>query len=422
MPPLPDPSSADLRLTAGTRSRKFKNSMRITPSIRRSALSGVALLSLLASCGPPKEAAQRPFAMGFTSYPYDIDPADTAAVDYTYDKIAANGDLIAFHFDSGIPWNEALEGRVGSAADCSGIRADIARKKASIKPGVKVYVGLSALDSSRTALALYRDDAGDVKPLPAPWSGYGFGSADLLSAYENYCAYLIDELHPDYFNYGIEGNSGNWPPAPDPKFQDYLGFCARVYAYLRARYPGLKLLVSCIADGKAASEANARALLAYSDYIGLSIYPFTYLDPVIPVFGASYGNADPGAYPSDWLTRTLALAPGKRIAVCETGMIAENLDLTATPFPILKFGNEAWQADYVEKLLGQCAALDAEFVVWWEIRDYDAGWRWLKSIGLKDPLLAIWKDTGLIDGGGRSRSSLAVWKRWLGKPRVAAAP
>jgi hypothetical protein len=354
--------------------------------------------------------------MGFTSYPYDVDPSDAAAAEYTYREIGAHGDLVAFHFDSGIPWNEALAGTIGSAPSVSGIRSDVERKKAAVPSGAAVYVGLSALDSSRTALAAYRDDSGDAKSLPAPWNGYGFDSADVLAAYEGYCRYLIDQLHPDYFNYGIEGNSANWPAAPDPRFASYLDFCSKLYARLRASYPDLKLLVSCVMDGKPASEANARALLAYSDYIGLSLYPFTYLDPAIPVFGRYYGNADPNAYPADWLARIRELAPGKRLAVCETAMIAENLDLTATSAPILKFGSEGWQADYVEALLGQCAGLGAEFVVWWEIRDYDIGWKWLNSIGLTDPFLAMWKDVGLIDGKGRERDGLAVWERWLDKP------
>src|SRR5512147_415442 len=82
------------RLTAETRLRKFNAMTRCAPSLRITALLGAALLPFLAACGPPKEASQRPFAMGFTSYPYDVDPADAYAIDYTYEKIAANGDLI----------------------------------------------------------------------------------------------------------------------------------------------------------------------------------------------------------------------------------------------------------------------------------------------------------------------------------------
>lgn len=124
--------------------------------------------------------------------------------------------------------------------------------------------------------------------------------------------------------------------------------------------------------------------------------------------------------PADWLSRAQAFAPGKKVAVCETGMIAEDMDLRASAFPILKRGSESWQSAYVERLLADCGSLDAEFVVWWEIRDYDLGWKWLNDHGVTDPLLSVWKDIGLIDGSGRERAGLSVWKSWLDLPRGGA--
>jgi len=352
--------------------------------------------------------------MGFTTYPYDVDPADTDSVSYTSEKINAYGDIVAFHFDSGIPWNEALAGTVGTSSLVSGIRRDLDAKKTQAKAGHKIYLGLSALDSSRISLAGYRDDGGDGRPLPFPWNGYGFNDPDVLAAYENYCAFLIDALRPDYFNYGIEGNSEHWS---DSGFAAYVGFCSKVYAYLRAKYPDLKLLVSCMVNGNAPAEVRARALMPFSDYIGVSMYPFMYLDPVRLDGGCYVGNADPGAYPSDWLSKVQSYAPGKKIAICETGLIAEDLDLRSTAFPLLKRGTESWQSEYVNELLSECDSLKAEFAVWWEIRDYDAGWKWLNDLGITDPLLSAWKDIGLIDGSGRERPSLSAWKSWLDKSR-----
>jgi hypothetical protein len=45
--------------------------------------------------------------MGVTPWPYDF---TAAAQQYTYETIGAHTDLVAHHFDEGIPWPEALAG------------------------------------------------------------------------------------------------------------------------------------------------------------------------------------------------------------------------------------------------------------------------------------------------------------------------
>ncbi len=72
------------------------------------------IILLISSCSkeenpivePPPQAT-RTFYMGFTPFPYDI---SNEAVDYVYDKLATDADLISHHFDDGIPWPEALSG------------------------------------------------------------------------------------------------------------------------------------------------------------------------------------------------------------------------------------------------------------------------------------------------------------------------
>src|SRR6056297_405704 len=73
-------------------------------------------VSLLQACGgssgtttsmPPPEPDTRPFALGFTPWPYE---ASTTAVNFVYTEAASRGDFIAHHLDGGIPWNEALNG------------------------------------------------------------------------------------------------------------------------------------------------------------------------------------------------------------------------------------------------------------------------------------------------------------------------
>ena len=160
---------------------------------------------------------------------------------------------------------------------------------------------------------------------------------------------------------------------------------------------------------------DAKAILAKSDLIGISIYPFMYLGSLSNVSGIWTGDADPSVYPADWLAALTNLAVNKKLAICETGFVAEDLDLST--FNLYKKGSPEWQSNYVERLLGGCQDLHAEFVVYWEIRDYDAGWAWLQAHGISNQLVSTWKDTGLIDGAGNPRPALTLWQSWLTRSR-----
>lgn len=63
--------------------------------------------------------------------------------------------------------------------------------------------------------------------------------------------------------------------------------------------------------------------------------------------------------------------------------------------------------------MGQLQAMDARFVVWFLPRDHD----WLNDRlfpnGVTDPVMLIWRDTGLLDENGFIRPGLLLWDRWL---------
>ena len=46
----------------------------------------------------------RSFSMGLTPFPYDV---TVEAVDNTYIILSQHTDIVAHHFDSGVPWQEA---------------------------------------------------------------------------------------------------------------------------------------------------------------------------------------------------------------------------------------------------------------------------------------------------------------------------
>jgi hypothetical protein len=363
------------------------------------------ILLIIATCiqftGCKKETENtitetRSFYMGFTAWPFDF--ADSA-YQYTYNKINELGDLIAFHFDNGVPWNEAL----ANAGYPQSLLNDLTIKKAKIQSGHKLYVSLSALRSPRTKLALYKNDA-DNQPLQAPWDTAGFENVDVVKAYINYCSFLIDKLNPDFFNYGIESNSHEWDAK---EFSKYKNFCSKVYAALKNKYPNVGLMVSIMVDSDPKSFENAAELMPYNDYIALSIYPYVYIG------SSNYGDANPDNFPNDWLSKMRNIAPDKKFGITETGYIAEDFNLS--DYGITKHGTEEWQVKFISKLLTECNVLKAEFVIYWQVRDYDLGWKYLQSIGLNNQALSAWKDIGLIDGNGNDRPSLNIWKEWLAK-------
>lgn len=344
----------------------------------------------------PESKETRSFYMGFTSFPYDF---TKEARLYTYDKVNQYSDLIAFHFDNGIPWNEALNNN----AYPQNILDDLSEKKSSIKQGHKVYVSVAPLGSNRASLALYKNTY-DNQPLMSPWNTLSFNDTAVITAYLNYCYLLIDKLNPDYFNYGIESNSENWAAE---NFEKYKFFCSKIYSAIKNKYPNIKLMVSMMVNDDEKCYNYASALMPYSDIIALSIYPFIYIG------SPSYGDANPDNFPADWISKMSSLDTDKKIGITETGYIAEDLNLS--DFGITKHGTENWQTKYVSKLLKECDDLQTEFVVYWQIRDYDLGWAFLNSIGIKDQATAAWKDIGLFDGDGNVRTSLNAWNDWLKK-------
>jgi len=112
-----------------------------------------------------------------------------------------------------------------------------------------------------------------------------------------------------------------------------------------------------------------------------------------------------------WLSQAQDYAPGLPIAIAETGWIAEDLVIPAYSLNIA--GSAAWQAEYVQKLLAEADRLDAVFVTWFAMVDYDT--LWVDSLG-QDPLAQIWRDTGLYDEALHARTAVAAWDGWLARP------
>lgn len=344
----------------------------------------------------------RPFYMGMTPNPYEYTPE---AKEETYRILDEHTDIIVHHFDSGIPWPEALRGEPYKEQ----VEKDLRYRTAKLGEGRRVYLAIAPLDHQRSHLAGYWGESPSM-PRTGEWKDKAYDDPEVITAYLNFCRDLIGRFEPQYFNYGVEANL-SWTDPEDPAFRSFLAFAERVYTTLKAEYPDLPVFLSLVKKGPveppAAVEINRR-LLQYSDLVAVSTYPF--------LVDLGSLEADPAYMPGDWFYSMASLDPGKPFAVAETGYIAE--DLYVPDSEVLLKGTEEWQADYVRLLLRECDALDTEFVTWFVPRDYDRASEYLKEVGGFPEWVHLWRDCGLLDGEGRARESLGVWDAWLGLEKV----
>jgi hypothetical protein len=333
--------------------------------------------------------------MGFTDFPYAL---TTQAVYETWDYVRGDGDLIVLHFDGGVPWTEALDGTPYS----TDFENDLAFSASQLSIGYVVYVAVTPISATRDGLALYRGDAPN-EPLPAPWNAYAFDAPEVVAAFTAYCEDMIDRFDPDYFAYGIEANMlASLEPG---KWSAFRTLASEVYLNLKAAHPDLPVFLTFQADAFHASPVSQAAavddVLPWTDVIAVSGYPFT-----APL-------EDPALLRSDYFSALAALAPEKPFAVSETAWPAEPVGWPAW-YSI--DASEESQMRYVERVLEDCDALDARFLVWFFSRDFDEAWdsdfQYLPDAGL----IRFWRDTGLYTGDGAARQGLGLWLLNLGRP------
>ena len=97
--------------------------------------------------------SERPFPlMGFTPLAYDTsqDAVERALIeDVVYAAIDEHANIIAHHFDEGVPWQEAFEERPYHP----NVEANIASRLEHTRPDQEVYLALTPLYQDRRSLA-----------------------------------------------------------------------------------------------------------------------------------------------------------------------------------------------------------------------------------------------------------------------------
>ena len=371
-------------------------------------LAAAALILVTASEARAQGMVEFPL-MGFTPMPFDAsaDDAEQAAIDdVVYETLSSRGNIIAHHFDEGVPWQAAFEGRTLYHPN---IEAAIANRLARTPPDQRIYLALTPLAQDRRSLA---DNWGaeSREPRPGAWAARDFGDFEVLVAYYNFCREMIRRFQPDYFAYAIEANL--WADETDPdRFSAFWGFSAWIYQGLKAEFPELPIFLTVVADDDARFARQwpyTATLLGSSDLVAVSSYPYFYPDLA----------GDPASIPDDWFSRIRDLAPGKPYAVAETGYIAEDLSFPVGPGSVhVVPGDAAWQDQYLQFVMTDAVNASAAFVIWFVSIDYDALWEKISTDPQTPSIFLLWKDTGLIDETFTARPALFTWDVWLAYSR-----
>jgi len=347
--------------------------------------------------------------LGFTPLPPELSDAQGSVLDQVYSKLQDNGDIIAHHFDDGIPWPEAAAGG-GVTSYHPSLQADWQFRRAMTPPGHKVYVAITPISISRDRLAPYRGAQSDtpLTQLGEPWQSASFDDALVKQAYLQHAINTVEFFAPDYLVLSIEANLlMKLQPQQWPAFFDLY---RTTWLAIKQIYPSLPVFASMTAhdllpgltDADHAQQQALRDILPSSDLLGLSFYPF------LSALGT--GPIDPGVFTK------LAKLTDKPIAIAETGMPAQTQSLQLgeadNTVTLVLDGSSSKQADYIRQLLQAAQQHDFRFVIQFVAQDYD---QLCVQIECTD-FQRLWQDTGLWDEQGQARPALTVWRNWLTRP------
>ena len=360
------------------------------------------LLLLINSCKEnsittPETGKIRNYYLGFTPFPYDVTPE---AVEFSYKIIKSESDIVAHHFDDGIPWQEALDDKEFH----QNLMADWEYRKSHTPVGHKIYLAITPINITRNGLAPYKAEKGNI-PLPPPWNTYKFNNPKIKTAYFNYAKRIINFFNPDFLTIGIEVNLLADSDTSLVKWNAYLELHKFVYSELKKLFPALPIMVSFVGMDLIEGYRNVNHdvqikafndMIDYTDYFGLSMHTF------LSKFLADTINAA--------IFKNIFSLSSKPIAICETSYPAQKFSIFNNS--LIFNGSANKQKKYFELLLSSAEKYNVKFIINFVIRDYDALW---KAIGSPDDINKVWRDTGFYDESGNPR---IVKELWLDKLKI----
>lgn len=331
--------------------------------------------------------ATRPFLMGFTQWPADLNDEGLAiAREYAH----AHGDIVAVMFIGGIPWPEAFEGKPFSK--------DVEQHMSYRPPaGKKLFLAISPLNRDKRGLAPYWGES-DNQPLPSAWSREALNSPRVKRAYLNFALRAIETMRPDYLAIGVDFNI--MLSRDQSRWQQLKELQRETYTALKKSHRSLPVFFTTdvlhykqlTRDAKGTpQEKEVGDLMRYSDLFAMSFYPHMSAEVLRPV-------------PAGFLDFARRFKKG--IAVAESGMTSRPVELRT--YNTTLYGSDADQAQFTEYLLKTAARDGYEFVINFATTDSDR----LVS-RLRPPaadLARIWAYIGMQTAEKRAKPASAVWE------------
>lgn len=341
----------------------------------------------------------RPFRMGFTRWPPDLEPE---AIEKMYRFIDKHGDLIAHHFDNGIPWQEAYDNKPYSEH----LMNDWNSAKSNTPRGHKVLVSITPFDSSRENLAKYWGKS-DNQNLEDPWKDLRLNDPMVKTAYLNYAKKVANFFDPDYLAIGIEVNIAI--TKDKNRWAEYKDLHQYVYTELKKSHPSLPIFASISLSHLDGLEGGAKpkiqkeelqSFMKYNDIVSLSTYPYGFA-----------GRVERPA-PEDMFDSALVF--GKPIAISETGEPSQEFRSLGFKYSL----SEDDQAQYIDLTLRKGEEYKFLFIVNWEAIDSD---KLLEKfpVGLIRDLGRLYAYLGFEKSDGTPKKALAIWDKYLKLPYKA---
>ncbi len=401
--------------------------------------------------------SSRSFLLGMTPHPYDLNPGGPLIEEVMDNMFAAIGndvDLVAHHFDNGVPWTEALADTFSSPElpYSAHLKDSWAKHRDRHPPGIAVAVSVNALGIPRNVLApywgfgegFYHDDNFQAvgtgvfqdyrdRLLPPPFDSLDLDSDVVRTAFLNYLRRVIEYYDPDYLITGLEVNLAIDPTHPE-EFQKVVCLQRFIYEQLRSdpAYDRVKIVVSFVAEFFMSDEFGMSVLIdgilspylhdlhlqalrdiaPYTDVVGLSLYPLKTL------YGANLTLAST----VDELFNTVRAITDKPVAITETGYGSTPFDIRGFPFD----ATEEKQERYLRLLFSEAQKHGGvEFIVNFAVRDLTAHMEKLRARALEDPpfisatlmeFLKGFEFIGLYDADGNRKLATRLFHKVFGLP------
>ncbi len=342
--------------------------------------------------------------MGVRAFYYD---RSVAAQDRTWAFIDEHADVVAIVLDSGVPWQELIDG----SDFPPGFESELVEWEERIEGhDLDVYLAVDVFAPDRLALAA--DSEG--RQVPGSIAGASAGDSTVSRALVAYSERLVERFEPAFFSPMIDINVYllNRPSDYEAAVLTYKEAreAAKVVHFETQVFPtwNLELLAGLGPNSEEDQYAQMRMLDANSDRLGLSITPATFL-------------MTPESLADDHI-RQVEQWTSREIVITNTGYPSVGFQAG----PIILPSSENTQHNFLADVLSVAEDGRYDLVVWSYPYDFPAALESLCPGRLESPdelcsqsdefdALRPYVSAGLATAGVGAKTALGLWDDWYAR-------